>query len=371
MKLLFLASWYPNSAASRNGLFIWQHANALAKHSNHQVSLVAAVANSEVHKLVVIQRNVEGVTHWVANYPTASNVFQRSWRYLWALHQAILASERASGKSDLLVVNVLWRAGIVAWFYQICFSRPYIIIEHWSGYLHEGQGYKGFYLKYFTRLIADRAERILTVSNYLANSMRARSLLNRYYVLPNVINTEVFKPADAKKQRLPHSLLHVSNLAAEKNFEFVFQLWEQMKSAYPDLELWVAGAYSVEQKEDYSTYKNIRWLGFLEEQELAIVYQRATALCMPSHFETFSIVIGEALACGCPVLASDLPTFDFYKTARNFYPIVLQDSSAWQRTLTRIIKEQRPEHDFEFIHNNFSSLKVSEKMSSILEGMKF
>jgi len=369
MNLLFLASWYPESKDSRNGLFIWQHAVAVAKHSSHQVSLVAAVAATNTHKLFIRQERMDGVEHWVAIYPKTSNPLLRSWRYLWALHKAITAKEKASGKADLLVVNVLWRAGLLAWIYHLLRSRPYIIIEHWSGYLPEGQGYNGFYLKYFTRLIADRAERILAVSNHLANSMRARGLANRYHVLPNIIQTEIFKTGALKSDTKPLRLLHVSNLAAEKNFDFVVQIWQKLQRTHPETELMVAGAYAEADQKRFSNHKGIQWLGFQDAAQLASVYHSATVLCMPSQFETFSIVIGEALACGCAVVAADLPTFDFYKKATQFYSFPLSEPDSWAKAILKIY-ENRPETtDFEFINNNFSDLKVSEKMVSIIEGI--
>lgn len=369
MNLLFLASWYPESKASRNGLFIWQHAAALAKHTEHQVSIVAAIAQTGQKNLQISTERIDGVQHWVATYPKASNAVVRSWRYLWALHRAVQAKEKATAKSDLIVVNVLWRAGLLAWLYQLFLSRPYIIIEHWSGYLPEGEGYNGFYLKYFTRLIADRAERILPVSNYLGSSMQGRGLLNRYQVLPNIIDTETFKSNASKPINPSIILLHVSNLAPEKNFEFVVQLYQRLKQNQPETALWVAGAYREEDKRQYSGMEGIRWFGFQEAGELATLYQSATALCMPSRFETFSIVIGEALACACPVLATDLPTFDFYKKATHFYPISLQEPTKWEAKILAVYANESSSSDFEFIHNNFSSSKVSEKMSSIIEGL--
>jgi len=370
MNFLFLASWYPETPASRNGLFIWQHAAAMAKGEGDEVALVAAVAQPGSAKLSVAHQTIAGVQHWVASYPPGKNAISRSWRYLRALNAAVLAKEKATGKSDLFVVNVLWRAGILAWLYQLLLARPYIIIEHWSGYLPEGQGYKGFYLKYFTRLIVDRAERVLTVSSYLADSMRARGLMNRYHVLPNIVNTAVFRVAAQAEAKQPLRLLHVSNLAPEKNFDFVFQLWQDLRQLFPELGLQVAGAYTHADKQRYAQYPDIQWLGFQEELALSKLYQSATVLCMPSFFETFSIVIAEALACGCPVLASNLATFDFYRGAKNFHPLPLDNNAAWQATFKEIISGNELSNDFYFIHDNFSSAKVSKKMHSILDGIK-
>jgi alpha-1,3-rhamnosyl/mannosyltransferase len=50
-------------------------------------------------------------------------------------------------------------------------------------------------------------------------------------------------------------------------------------------------------------------LGFVEDWELATLYENALALVMPSLDEGFGLPILEAMACGCPVACSDIPPF--------------------------------------------------------------
>jgi glycosyltransferase involved in cell wall biosynthesis len=50
------------------------------------------------------------------------------------------------------------------------------------------------------------------------------------------------------------------------------------------------------------------WLGAVEIDALIALYQSAHALIQPSLCEAFGQPIVEAMACGCPVIASDLPT---------------------------------------------------------------
>jgi glycosyltransferase involved in cell wall biosynthesis len=50
-------------------------------------------------------------------------------------------------------------------------------------------------------------------------------------------------------------------------------------------------------------------LGFVEDAELAALYEGALALVMPSLDEGFGLPILEAMACGCPVACSDIPPF--------------------------------------------------------------
>jgi glycosyltransferase involved in cell wall biosynthesis len=54
--------------------------------------------------------------------------------------------------------------------------------------------------------------------------------------------------------------------------------------------------------------ENIIFLPRLDENELPVLYSSASALVFPSLYEGGGIPVMEAMACECPIIASNIPT---------------------------------------------------------------
>jgi len=109
------------------------------------------------------------------------------------------------------------------------------------------------------------------------------------------VDTELFKPRNAKKIRNGPRALYVGRVAVEKNVEaFLSMPFDGTKTVVGD------GPQLVALKR---RYPEVQFTGAKKGQELADLYSSADVFVFPSRTDTFGLVLLEALASGVPVAA--------------------------------------------------------------------
>ncbi len=124
------------------------------------------------------------------------------------------------------------------------------------------------------------------------------------------VDTETFHPdlaSDEMRNRLsqgnPSSplLLYVGRLGAEKEIERIKPILE----AIPDARLALVGDGPNRQAlEEHFAGTPTNFVGYLRGRELGAAYASADAFIFPSRTETLGLVLLEAMAAGCPVVAA-------------------------------------------------------------------
>jgi glycosyltransferase involved in cell wall biosynthesis len=163
-----------------------------------------------------------------------------------------------------------------------------------------------------------RADLVITPSQFIRNE--ALDFLpitaERIKVIHNGYDTDVFKLYSPEilsqvktKLSLPtHFLLFFGALEPRKNLVRVIKAYLDLpKEIKKEVKLVIAGAPGWSNKEIkllIKKHKDIYNLGYIGTQILAYLYNLATVFVYPSLYEGFGIPPLEAMACGCPVIAS-------------------------------------------------------------------
>jgi 1,2-diacylglycerol-3-alpha-glucose alpha-1,2-galactosyltransferase len=140
-------------------------------------------------------------------------------------------------------------------------------------------------------------------------------------LIPNGVNRDFFTPDKARRRAFRDSfsigddervVLTVAQQTPRKGLYDFFAL----AHACPDTRfVWVGGLPYGALSKDYRKIKrtrrvcgaNVCFTGYL--RDIRDAYNGADLFFMPSYAETFGLVILEALSCGLPVIARDIPEF--------------------------------------------------------------
>jgi glycosyltransferase involved in cell wall biosynthesis len=206
---------------------------------------------------------------------------------------------------------VVYPIGIVAWWIRKKFKVKYLISEHWTGYFESDPNKLTIFQKYISKKAISKAEFILPVSNDLAKEMKLIFENDNYEVVPNVIDTSIFTPL---KNFTPKKtqFVHISSFDdSQKNITGILKAIKKLSETNLDFEFTFISDGEIIPFVEYAKRIGIpsHLINFQTQkttEEIAQILQKSACLVMFSNYETFSIVIAEALACGVPVIATQV-----------------------------------------------------------------
>jgi glycosyltransferase involved in cell wall biosynthesis len=201
-----------------------------------------------------------------------------------------------------------------------------------------------------------QAARVNCDSSAIRDEVVRRGLIpsERLEVVPNGVHpifTAAADPdADAEICRLlgPRTtdsieILHVGSTQRRKRVDLLLKIFAAVRANFPDARLIRVGGGLTKQNqqlaEQLGVSDAIAILPFLERRILAAAYRRADVVVLPSEAEGFGLPIIEALACGVPVIASDLPVLREVGGNAVSY-CAIGDVDGWSRAIVDLIHER-------------------------------
>jgi glycosyltransferase involved in cell wall biosynthesis len=208
---------------------------------------------------------------------------------------------------------------------------------------------------------------------------------NKIHVIPGGVDTSRFQPnlnrQDARAQlnwpqdRLilftPRRLVHRMGL------DKLISALIQVKQEIPDIWLAIAGKGVLRetlehQVKELNLERNVKFLGFLPDEELPIAYQAANLTVMPSQsLEGFGLVLLESLACGTPTICT--PVGGMPEVVEPFYPPLITHSVDENALAERLIDFltghlELPSREAcrEYAVNNFDWKTITPRVREVL-----
>lgn len=276
MKVLYLTPWYPSERDQMAGLFVQKHVQAV---------------------------QAQGVDVRV--------IYTTGWRDLWRQWREL---KRSWGLPDVVQLNVIQKQGLLALWLHRHYYIPYIIIEHWSGYLPENNAVatRGCHTRMMRR-ICRNAEVVMPVSLRLRQAMQdLQFTAKRWDKINNVVDdffyTSARSGAEARRQT---NFLHISCFDERaKNVKGLLRAAKQLSECRQDWHLTIVGT-GQDYNDVYAYAQSLRlpegllsWTGELTPLQVSAQFDEADVFILPSNYENAPVVLSESIVKGVPIIST-------------------------------------------------------------------
>ncbi|MFA5792365.1 MAG: glycosyltransferase family 1 protein [Candidatus Gracilibacteria bacterium] len=185
--------------------------------------------------------------------------------------------------------------------------------------------FRRFYLRWSTHRALKKCEKIIVPSNAVKED-----LIVAYDILPDKIEViwHGLNGLSVVSKKVIQDLLneykissdeplffYLGRIEKKKNISTLLDAFKKVCEAFPNAQLVMGGGTGNATNEllkkiaEYGLKENVFYLGYLNEIEIAVFFNTATAFVFPSLEEGFGLPILQAFSANCPVICSDIPVF--------------------------------------------------------------
>lgn len=317
MNVLVLPSWYPREDDPLRGIYFKEQVQALARRGV-QIGVVYPEARSLRELSFKRLRAYRFQRRWY-DEDAIPTLRLHGWNVLSRLPQRVPIRIRQAvrltrsyvdekGKPDLMHAHsARWAAAAAARIAESC-EIPYVVTEHFSK-LHP------HLIRPWQARIAEEgfrsAARVLTVSQAFTDVLHEQQLVDpsKTVVVPNFVDEAFFTLPPSPSSQNPFRFFTLGSLYPWKGYHVLIDAFARAFDGSPEVVLDIGGTGPERRRLERAIRTlglgdRVTLLGELNRTEVRDALWHAHAFVHPSFFETFGIVLVEAMATGCPVVAT-------------------------------------------------------------------
>lgn len=330
-KILFIPSWYPSDADPVAGVFIKEQAEALS--TRYDVAVLIPKMSSwrdsfkpNANEVSQVNSDSPVPVYYESARPLIPHGPQRIDYHTFerAAHAGFKKLLAEFGKPDVIHTHVVLPAGWSALKLGQRYSIPVVLTEHSSPFsMHLDTEVK----RGLVKRTLNGVNQVVAISPALADQLTSFEPNLQLKIIGELVSTEFFVPSTNGNQ--PHrdnSTLRffvVGRFVEQKGLSYLLRAVEQLqKKETRSFELMLGGdgpdrAELERLARDLEITDKCKFLGRLDRAQVREWMNKSDVFVLSSLHETFGVVVGEAMACGKPVISTRCGGPEFIVTKEN------------------------------------------------------
>ncbi|MBI5680846.1 MAG: glycosyltransferase family 4 protein [Methanobacterium sp.] len=176
---------------------------------------------------------------------------------------------------------------------------------------NKGLNFIGGFISYLLEKYAFRKAKNIIVCSEVMKKEIGKLSRAKVYVVPNGVDCKKIDNFSSSKVVIHPSIIYIGLLEKIKGVDTLIKAINIIKDDIPEIHFYIAGKGSQEENLRKLTKKlglenNIDFLGYISGEEKYSNFKSVDICAVPSRYESFGITILEAMACGKPVIASNV-----------------------------------------------------------------
>lgn len=376
MNIVILPTSFPNFYNETSSIFVQDQAQAMSKLSVN-VNVVGAIPISLkeiVKKKALHFGNVKYIKNNVSVhlflYPSIPKLKKVNNFFRNKINNFLLNKTHKEREIDVIHVHNS-TAGLAALTMYEKKNIPYIITEHSSAYLRnlvsksEIVNYKHIYKNASCRI---------AVSKQFCEILEGVFALDFTYI-PNIVSQDFFYCKKKSKKR-DFTFITVANLLKNKNQELLIKAFAKT-FRNKKVRLLILGAgpefYNLQNLiSRLNIDKKITLYGKANRDNVIFELQNSDAFVLTSIYETFGVVLIEAMACGLPVISTRSGGPNSIITSQDHGELIENNVDELSEKMCKIYRnyEMYDKNEISnYVKENFSEKVIANKINNILKAI--
>lgn len=317
MHILIVPSWYSNPVNPVQGSFFRDQALALKKQgvkvgviAPHQRSITTfREGHLSDYNYRILATELDNEIPVLKSYGWGLASLKHLNILIWYFQVQRLYKKYVDqfGKPDLIHVHSAIWGGLAIVRLSRKYKIPYVITEHFSKFV---TGDIATWQEPYLHECFIGASKVIAVSSYLAKNIKSYSGNSEIKIIPNLVDVSFFTlPPRSRNSNDTYNILCVANLVPIKGIDILIRAFCKSFSGNANVCLEIAGAgeqrnFLENLVNELGCSKQITFLGLLNKKAVRTAMWRSNLFVLPSHAETFGVVLIEAMSTGLNVVST-------------------------------------------------------------------